>query len=239
MMKAIIVDDENKSIKNLEFLIGNYCKEITVINTAHNALEAVRLILLEKPDIVFLDVQMPGYSGLDVLDQLGEIDSKIIFTTAHKDYAIQALRKGAFDYLLKPIDVEDLKKCATRVMEKLDKKTDTYPATIELSVKDGIIFIKPQDIVRLEAAGSYTTLYLDNNVKHLASKSLKEYERQLDPVLFYRCHNSHVINLKKVIKFISSDGFFAEMNNGSLAEIAKKNKEEFLLRLKKSDAFSF
>jgi len=232
MVTAIIVDDENKSIKNLEFLIQNYCKEINIVNTANNALEAVKIILQEKPDIIFLDVQMPGYTGFDVLDQLQGIETKIIFTTAHKEYAIQALRKGAFDYLLKPVDVEDLKNCVDRVIEKINKRAEEYPGTIELSVKDGIIFIKQQDIVRLEASGSYTTIHLDNNIKHLASKSMKEYEKLLNPAVFYRCHNSHVINLKKVVKFVSNNGFFAEMNNGSMAEIARKNKEEFLTKLK-------
>jgi len=235
MATAIIVDDENKSIKNLEFLIQNYCKEINVVNTANNALEAVKIILQEKPDIIFLDVQMPGYSGFDVLDQLQGIEAKIIFTTAHKEYAIQALRKGAFDYLLKPVDVEDLKNCVDRVLEKINKRAEEYPGILELSVKDGIIFINPQDIVRLEASGSYTTIHLDNNIKHLASKSMKEYEKLLNPVAFYRCHNSHVINLKKVVKFVSNNGLFAEMNNGSMAEIARKNKEEFLTKLKGRD----
>ncbi|HXB42389.1 MAG TPA: LytTR family DNA-binding domain-containing protein [Bacteroidia bacterium] len=233
MIKAIIVDDESKSIKNLEFLITAHCKDVSIVKTANNALEAVKLILQEKPDVVFLDVQMPGYNGFDVLEQIKEIEVKIIFTTAHKEYAIEALRKGAFDYLLKPIDVEDLKNCLNRVTGKVNKSSVIYPNTIELSVKDGIIFIKPKDIVRLEASGSYTTIYLDNGVKHLASKSMKEYEKFLDPTLFYRCHNSHVINLKKVVKFISNNGLFAEMNNGSVAEIAKKNKEEFLMKLKK------
>jgi two-component system LytT family response regulator len=232
MIKAVIIDDENKSIRNLQILIETYCKDISVISTASNALDAVRLILQEKPDLIFLDVQMPGYSGFDVLEQLAGIKAKIIFTTAHKDYAIQALRKGAFDYLLKPIDAEDLVRCVDRMMEHENKKTDSFSGAIELSVKDGIIFIRPRDIIRLEASGSYTTFYLDNNVKHLGSKSMKEYEKFLDPAIFYRCHNSHIVNLKKVAKFISNSGLFAEMNDRSLAEIARKNKEEFLLRLK-------
>lgn len=232
MIRTIIVDDENKSIKNLEFLINNYFKEVEIVNTASNALEAIKLILQEEPDIVFLDIQMPGYSGLDVLEHLDGIKSKIIFTTAHKDYAIQALRKGAFDYLLKPIDVDDLKACLDRAAEKDYKKPSHYSHTLELSVKDGIIFIKVDEIVRLEASGSYTMIYLDNHTKHMASKSMKEYEKFLDPILFYRCHNSHIIHLGKVAKFVSNYGLFAEMSDGSTAEIAKRNKEEFLLKLK-------
>lgn len=232
MLSAVIVDDEKKSIKNLEFLLEQNCKEVQVVNTAGNALEAVKIILQVRPDIIFLDVQMPGYTGFDVLDQLADIESKVIFTTAHKDYAIQALRKGAFDYLLKPIDADDLKACIERIIEKTTKKTESYPATIELAVKSGIIFIKPQEIIRLEASGSYTVLYLDNQVKHVASKSMKEYEKLLDPALFYRCHNSHIINLSKVIRFINKDGYYVQMSDESTPEIARKNKDSLLMKLK-------
>lgn len=238
MIKAILVDDEQKSIKNLELLLADHCKEVEIINTANNALEAVKCILNQKPDIVFLDVQMPGYSGFDVLQNIKEIPAKIIFTTAHKDYAIEALRKGAFDYLLKPIDIEDLKSCVNRVVAEINKKNNEVHdkpfegGIIELSVKNGIIFVKPNDIIRLEASGSYTIFYIDNNVKYMVSKNMKEYESLLDPFVFYRCHNSNVVNLKKVVKFVSNDGFFAEMSDGSLAEIARKNKEVFLDKLK-------
>lgn len=232
MLRAIIVDDENKSIKNLQLLIEGHCPEITIAGTANNALQAVKIIVEQKPDILFLDVQMPGYNGFDVLDQITGTSARVIFTTAHKDYAIEALRKGAFDYLLKPIDPEELVKCVRRINTVADIPDQRYPSTIELHVKDGIIFIRPEEIIRLEASGSYTEIHLDNRIKHIASKSMKEFEKKLNPNSFYRCHNSHVINLTKVKKFVSSNGFFAEMNDGSLAEVSKKNKEEFLQKFK-------
>lgn len=238
MFTAIVVDDEPKSIKNLEILLTDYCKEdIKIINTAANALEAIKKIIEEKPDVVFLDVQMPGFNGFDVLDQIKNSSPLIIFTTAHKEYAVDALRKEAFDYLVKPIDIDELKNCILRVREKLAKKnaeTEKTPTTnvIEISVKDALIFIKSNDIIRLEASGSYTVFYLENNVKHMVSKSMKEYEAMLDHAVFYRCHNSHVINLKKVNKFIHNMGLFAELTDGSKVEIARKNKDEFLNRLK-------
>jgi two-component system LytT family response regulator len=123
MFTAIVVDDEPKSIKNLEILLTDYCKEdIKIINTAANALEAIKKIIEEKPDVVFLDVQMPGFNGFDVLDQIKNSSPLIIFTTAHKEYAVDALRKEAFDYLVKPIDIDELKNCILRVREKLAKK---------------------------------------------------------------------------------------------------------------------
>lgn len=237
MMTAILVDDEEKSLKNLSILLTDHCKEIKIISTASNALEAVKIIMTEKPDIVFLDVQMPGYNGFDVLEHIKETSTTIIFTTAHKDYAINALRKGAFDYLLKPIDSDELKACIERAEEKIKKERASLPPSsaniIELSVKDGIIFIKQELIIRLEASGSYTTFFMTNNIKHMVSKSMKEYEGQLDPSVFFRCHNSHIINLKMVTKFIHNNGYFAELSNGTTVEIARRNKELFLQRLKK------
>jgi two-component system LytT family response regulator len=234
MVNAIIVDDEKKSVLNLQILLKDHCPAINVIGTASNALEAVTKIMSDKPDVVFLDVQMPGYNGFDVLDQVSESGVITIFTTAHRDYAISALRKGAFDYLLKPIDIDELKACCKALETKLGERTNNdEPAhIIELSVKDGIFFIKPADIIRLEASGSYTVFYLDNNIKHLVSKSMKEYEAMLPTGYFYRCHNSHIVNLRKVVKFVHTNGYFAEMSNGSVVEIARKNKETFLERLK-------
>lgn len=236
MISAIIVDDESKSVMNLELLLSEHCKDIRVVASASNAVDAVGKIFSHQPDLVFLDVQMPGYNGFDVLQQIKDTDTLIIFTTAHREYAIEALRKGAFDYLLKPIDSDELINCYNAVAERISKrrseKQGLSKGIIELSVKDGIIFIKPDQIIRLEASGSYTMFFLENNIKHLVSKSMKEYEVQLPKPGFYRCHNSHIVNLKKVTKFLQNNGYFAQMSDGSVAEIARKNKETFLEKLK-------
>jgi two-component system LytT family response regulator len=236
MITAVLVDDEIKSIQNLELLLSEYCPEVKITGKAGNALEAVKIIINDPPDVVFLDVHMPGYSGFDVLESIRDTSALVIFTTAHRNYAINALREGAFDYLLKPVDTEELKTCVKRVKEKLKEDTSrpaVPPANmIELSVKDGIIFIKPAELIRLEAAGSYTAFFLENNIRHLASKSMKEFESLLDSTVFFRCHNSHIINLRKVVKFIHSNGYFAELSNGATIEIARKNKEIFLEKLK-------
>ncbi|MDI1354816.1 MAG: LytTR family DNA-binding domain-containing protein [bacterium] len=237
MISAIIVDDEKRSIMNLELLLNEHCADITVVDRASTALEAVGKILSLQPDVVFLDVQMPGYNGFDVLQQIKDTKAIIIFTTAHKEYAIEALRKGAFDYLLKPIDSNELINSYRAISEKIssERLRQVPPAKgiIELSVKEGIIFVKPDQIIRLEASGSYTVFILDNNVRHVVSKSMKEYEAQLPKTGFYRCHNSHVVNLKKVVKFLHNNGYFAQMSDGSIIEIARKNKETFLEKLKK------
>jgi two-component system, LytTR family, response regulator len=235
-LRSVIIDDEIASISNLKNMLEAHSEEVKVIGEATKAITGVRLIEDYKPDLVFLDINMPGTDGFNLLQQLSSRTFKLVFITAHEKYAIQAIKARANDYLLKPVTAEDLKNCITGIInkeavtEQLNEKS--YPCLIELSVRDGIIFIKTQDIIRLEAAGSYTEFYLDHNIRHVASKSMKEYEVQLDPEVFYRCHNSHLINLKKVVRFISNLGFYAQMNDDSRAEISRKHKDTFLDKLK-------
>jgi two-component system LytT family response regulator len=218
-------------------LINKHAGHVKIVATTTRAEEGISIIENYKPEIVFLDISMPEINGFTLLKKLIYSDFKLVFTTAHEEFAVKAFKYNAFDYLLKPIDAEELMDCIGRISigDKIKSKAKiNYSGTIPISVKDGILFIKSSEIIRLEASRSYTTFYLNNNVKHIASKSLKEYESQLDPALFYRCHNSHLINLDKVVKLISNNGFLAQMTDGSTAEIARKNKDEFLERLKNS-----
>jgi two-component system, LytTR family, response regulator len=233
MIRALLVDDEEDSIEILETLLQEHCSDVTVVSTARNALQAVHAIHSEQPDVVFLDVQMPGHNGFDVLETVSENPALVVFTTAHKDYAIAALRKGAFDYLLKPIDTLELTGCMERIRKRLEKNgaPGTRYGIIELAMKEGSIFVQPSEIVRLEAAGNYTYFHLDGGVKHLVSKSIKEYEAQLDSAVFYRCHKTHAVNLRKVRRFHLGD-YCVELSDGSRIEIARKKKEELLERLK-------
>ncbi|MDQ3111110.1 MAG: LytTR family DNA-binding domain-containing protein [Bacteroidota bacterium] len=236
ILKAVIIDDEPSGIIALQLLIDEHISQVKVVTSTTSPIEGISVIENYKPDIVFLDISMPGISGFALLKQLKHKNFNLIFTTAHQEYAIEAIRHDASDYLLKPIDYDDLRNCIDKIIaERNSPKIQDKPAfsnVIGLSVKDGILFIKSADIIRLEASGSYTTFFLDNKVKQVASKGLKEYESQLNPAVFYRCHNSHVVNLKKVVKFITNNGFLAQMTDGSTAEIARKNKDQFLERLK-------
>ncbi len=233
MLRAVIIDDEVAGLNALQLLIGKYVEQVKVVATTTKAPQGVSLIEDYKPEIVFLDISMPDMNGFTLLKQLEYKDFNLVFTTAHREYAIQAIKHNAADYLLKPVDVQELQSCIGNIMGKASPQRKTpFPNTIGLSVKDGIVFIRLRDIIRLEASGSYTVFYLDNNVKHVASRPLKEYEAQLNPAFFYRCHNSHLVNLRKVVKFISSSGFLAQMTDSSTAEIARKNRDEFLARLK-------
>jgi two-component system LytT family response regulator len=234
-LSSIIIDDEISGINILKVLIEKYVPDVTVAASSTDPFEGARLIEEYKPDIIFLDISMPTLNGFELLESLHYRDFKLIFTTAHEEYAIKAIKTKAHDYLLKPIDIEELKSCLFKIIndqEKLPQKSES--GIIELSVKDGIIFIKPNDVIRLEASGSYTTLYLENKVKYVASKNLKEFESMLDPTLFYRCHQSHIVNLQKVVKMVSADGLFAQMSDGSMPEIGKKQKDIFREKLKSS-----
>jgi len=233
MLKTIIIDDEINGVNTLQIMISKHAPELEIVATTTDPREGIDLIEKHRPNVVFLDVSMPGMNGFEMLDHLAYRDFRIVFTTAHQEYAIQAIKTRAHDYLLKPINIAELKACVSSLLKPVpDKKQVRHNNIVELAVKDGVIFIKPEEIIRLEASGSYTVFYLENNIRHVASKNLKECESMLDPGMFYRCHISHIVNLSKVQKMHSADGLFALMSDGSSPEISRKNKETFLEKLK-------
>jgi two-component system, LytTR family, response regulator len=240
MLRAVIIDDEQSGIDTLKILASRNEELIKVVASTLEPEVGIKLIEDYRPDVVFLDVSMPNMNGFELLAKLNFRNFKLIFTTAHKEYAIEAIKNKAFDYLLKPISDEDFKACLHELLTEKPTASELPKSgvqqLIELQVKDGIIYLKQKDIIRLEASRSYTEFYLDNGAKHVASKSLVEYESKLDMEIFYRCHKSHIINLHKVQKFINHDGFFALMSDGSLPDISKTQKESFLARLKKIKA---
>lgn len=239
MIRAIIIDDEESGIDMLKIMASRHPAMIKIIASTVDPEEGIKCIENYKPDVVFLDISMPTMNGFDVLSKFDVRDFKLVFTTAHKEYAIEAIKNKAYDYLLKPVSTEDFKKCIEALYHEknsgvLPSSKTTPSAPVEIQVKDGIIYIRQKDIVRLEASRSYTEFYLDNGQKHVASRTLREFESWLDTGTFYRCHKSHIINLKKVQKFIHHQGLFALMSDGSMTEISKGNKEEFLELLKLS-----
>lgn len=237
MLRAIIIDDEESGIETIRILASRNPELIRIVASTLKPTEGIKLIEDYKPDVIFLDISMPDMNGFELLTRLDFRGFKLIFTTAHREYAIEAIKKRAFDYLLKPIDNDDFKKCLINIHGELEiRPAQISPSTnslIEVQLKDGIHFLKQKEIIRLEASRSYTVFYLENGKKLVASKSLIEFESKLDPNLFYRCHKSHIINLNKVQKFINHDGFFALMSDDSMPDISKNNKEIFLERLKK------
>lgn len=237
MLRAVIIDDEPGGINSLEVLINKYTTGLKVEGKSTDPETGIALIEEIRPDVVFLDVNMPKMDGFDLLDKLTYKDFKLVFTTAYQEYAIRAIKSKAQDYLLKPIGIDELKLCINNIAWE-QSKTNNLPNPflnhfIELPVKDGIIFIKPNNIIRLEASGSYTIFHLENEIRHMASRNLKQCESLLQLPYFFRCHASHIVNLEKVLKMVTKDGLFIKMTDGSMPELSRRNKELFLEKLKK------
>lgn len=236
MLRAIIIDDEESGIDTLKILVSRNSELMRVVAATQQPEEGIRLIDDYRPDVVFLDISMPTMNGFEVLNQADYKKFKLIFTTAHKEFAIEAIKSRAFDYLLKPIGSEDFKRCLEQLKKEIEQKTGVVKtessALIEIQLKDGIQYLKQKEIIRLEASRSYTVFYMENGVRHVASRSLREFEEKLDPTWFFRCHKSHLVNLLKVQKFVNHNGFYALMSDGSLPDISKNCKDVFLERLK-------
>jgi two-component system LytT family response regulator len=234
MLNIILIDDEPIGLNTLKVMIERLNTEAEIVATASDPLKGISLIHSLKPDAVFLDIQMPGMNGFDLLEKLQFKNFKLVFTTAHEEYAIKALRKSACDYLLKPIDHLELRACIEKMIEekKTDQKIQKPGSYLELHVNDGIVLIKQSNIIRLEASGSYTTLFLKDGSRRTASKNLKHFESTLDPNIFYRSHQSYIINMNELTKLVSNNGYYAIMSDNSIAEVGKRNKEELLMKLK-------
>lgn len=243
MQQIVIVEDEPRSRKFLNDILLEHCEDIAVVGLAGNVAEAVQMIKEKKPDLVFMDIELQTGTGFDVLEQIKGLQPAIIFTTAYDHYAIKAIKFSAVDYLLKPIDVEELKAAVAKTQSKAPQsqeqtlemlmqnlkqlKTNDNP-TITLSVADGLEFIPVKDIIRLEAAGAYTNFFLKNNRKIMVSKNLKEYESLLSDHDFMRIHNSHIINLSEVKRMLKTDGGLAVMSDDAEIIISAKKKDDFV-----------
>lgn len=236
MLRAIIIDDEQSGIDMLTELLRPHTDRIRVIASTQQPEQGIALIDDFHPDVLFLDVSMPSMSGFDVLERVRYRDFRTVFSTAHRDYAIEAIRSRAFDYLLKPLSETDFDRCLHNLIA--EHRTEIAPARsekqtfVEVSARDGIHYLRLRDILRVEASGSYTTFHLIDGSRHVASRSLKEFETKLDPGIFYRCHHSHIVNLLQVKQFVNHQGYFVRMSDGTLTDVSKKCKEELLERLK-------
>lgn len=246
-LKAIIVEDEKHSRETLKSLLSEFCDGVEVIATAASVIEAIKTIEANKPDVVFLDIELQTGTGFDVLMQLDHINFEIIFTTAFEQYAIKAVKFSSLDYLLKPIDLEELQTAVEKakkrknqedyirqlnlLMENINAKKND-PVKICLATSDGIEFINTNEIVYCKANGSYTDFTLTDNSKIIVSKHLKEYENLLQDQSFMRVHNSYLINLKEVKKYIKSDGGYIIMSNNEHVSISPKKKDLFLISMK-------
>ncbi len=248
MIRAIIIDDESRSLKLLINLLSDYCKEVEIIGTANNVKEGYDLIQNKMPDVLFLDIEMQRETGFDLLLKFNEIPFDIIFTTAFQQYALQAIKFSALDYLLKPIDVEELKLALAKVAKnkyrnELSQKFDTlinnlkHPKSEQIQLalpsSDGLTIVQIQDIIYLRSDRQYTLFQLKSGEKIVTSKNLGEYEDLLLEHNFFRVHHSALINLNEIKKYVRGDGGLVLMSNGESIEVSKRKKEHFLKQFTK------
>lgn len=235
MLKVVIVDDENKARLNLSRMMETHCDFAKVTGMAESAEAAYNLITEQKPDVVTLDIRLNSVNAFELLARFKRIYFKIIFVTAYSEYAIQAIKISASDYLLKPVDKDELKEALHNVyVQKIKgglQQEQHYK--IPVPIKNGLLFLKSSEIVRLEADGSYTHIFLNNGVKHTASKNMKEFEILLEGNRFFRCHQSHLVNLDCVNGYTQTlEGNFAQLVNGTTVEVSRRKKEEFLAAMR-------
>ena len=246
MIKALIVDDEIKARNILHHYIVNFIPEIKEVRQANGVDAALAVIPAYNPDIVFLDVEMPHKNGFDMLVALEDLSFDVIFTTAYNQYAIQAIRFSALDYLLKPVDPDELKLAVERHLEKREsgqskkKLYDNLVSNIEqkeirafkiaVPSTEGVHFFMVDDIIRLEADRSYTYIHLLNKRPFIASKTLKHFEEMLDDFQFIRTHKSHLVNPRHITR-ITSDNEHLLLTDGSKIEVSRRKKDEVLQQL--------
>ncbi|CAN5811348.1 LytTR family DNA-binding domain-containing protein [soil metagenome] len=246
MIKAFAVDDEPAAISTLSLMIERYVPEITTLKTTNRPQETLEMIAAYKPDLVFMDIQMPGLTGFDLLRELDHIDFEIIFTTAYDQYAIEAIRFSALDYLLKPLDAEELKNAVQRFINHKNaaekNRTDLYDNLLHnirttqaefrlaISSSDGIFFFNPNQIIRLEAESNYTRFFFTDKKPLIVAKTLGEYEEMLVPHGFLRTHRTHLVNRTYVQSF-QPEGYLL-MKDNSKVEISRRRKEEVLETLR-------
>lgn len=251
MLRAILIDDEENGRISLRRKLENYCPEVEIVGEGGGAIEGIALIEHHKPDIVFLDVEMPKMNGFDLLERLSPIDFHLIFTTAHDHYAIDAIRNDAFDYLLKPVDIEELKRAIARITRLREKTVDTREnpkkrtegPENEIAVKsnlrktlnriaiptmEGLVFLDTASITHIEAQSNYTIFHFTQQPKLTVSKTLKEIEDMLPGDVFFRIHHSHIVNLNYVRKYVKGNGGHIELQDGSIVDVSRRKKDEFL-----------
>jgi two-component system LytT family response regulator len=246
MIKTIIVDDEEKSRVTLTNLITKHCPDISVVDLCESVADAVKSIAKNKPDLVFLDIEMPFENGFTLFEKIKNPDFNVIFTTAYDQYAIKAIKYSALDYLLKPVDVDDLKIAVEKCSEKKKNsgsRSDDYEmllsalklknksAKIAVPTFDGLQMISANEIVKCVADESYTHITLTNGTKLVVSRILKEFEDLLSDFNFFRVHNSSLINLTHVKKYIKGEGGYVVMSDDETVEVSRRKKNELMQRL--------
>jgi two-component system, LytTR family, response regulator len=245
MIRAIIIDDEQNCVESLAFDIGKYCPEVVIVAACTSPKQGLIAIQQLKPDLVFLDVQMPWMNGFEMLEVLGPVHFAIIFTTAFDQFAARAFRISAVDYLLKPVDANDLKEAVKKAAGEISLKTGRAQIDnllhninkpeekqrIAFSGRDGYEFIEASSIVYAQAEGAYTHVFLTDKRKLVISKTLSDVEEMLPEKHFQRIHHSIVVNIDHVTHFFKTDGGYVVLHTGEKLAVSKSKKEDLMIKL--------
>jgi two-component system, LytTR family, response regulator len=257
MLTALIVDDEANNIENLQFLLENDCTGIKVIGTAHNGKQAREWLMNHQVDVVFLDISMPVETGIEMLQKLTSRAFSVIFVTAHNEYALQAIKASAVDYLLKPVSIDELQQAVDKVKTQLNIKensvhqehlvkhllqnfdTNTKPKRLAIPQLGGVSFIDVDEIAILQADSNYTIIHKNDMRKMVVTKTLKDFEDIIDEDQFIRVHKSHIVNLKYVKEYSTADGGTVKMIDGSNWSISRRQLDLFLQKMKAYNVLFF
>lgn len=242
MLRAIIIDDEQRGINTLKLLLGRYVPEVKIVAESSEPAKAVELIESYRPEIVFLDINMPEMDGFEVLEKLQWKNFNLVFTTAHQEYALKAIKNNAIDYLLKPIDHVDLRMAVDRIVKRLSQMNEAdlkfnYSQLIQdlhqkqrvlINSRSGVEAVELDEIICMESESNYTTVFLHEGKKITTAKTLKEFEGQLcgEGSSFMRVHQSYIINLKKVLRFVKTNDLIV-LTDDLQAPLSKSKREAF------------
>ena len=240
MLKAVLVDDDESNLSAMSEKLNKHCPQVTILALCENGEDGIKAIETLQPDLVFLDIEMPVMNGFVMLQKLTYKDFDLIFVTAYDHYAIQAIRFSAIDYLVKPVDIDELKAAVEKAIAQKNKRSPALqldllleflqlkqPRRIPIPTNDGLRFINMDDIIYLEASNNYTNIFLNTNQKILVSRTLKEFEELLPTETFVRIHHSHIINKFFIERYIRGDGGQVIMKNGTTLDVSKRKKSDF------------
>ncbi len=244
-LRTLIVDDEPDARENLRLMLDEHCPEVQVIADASSAEQARSMIESEKPQALFLDIKMPGEDGFSLLRSVAHLELPVVFTTAYDEYALQAFKQNALDYLEKPIDIEALKRAVRKMvkvsgdpelgqqhvnaLEALMNDPDSPLSTrVAVPSRDGLVLLKHDDILYMEASDSYTTVFTRDGKRTISSRHIRVFETNLDPKKFFRVHKSYIINLEHLNGFSRREGNMAVLDSGALIPVSRRRLQEFL-----------
>ncbi len=244
MIKAVIIDDERHSVETLKLKLDKHCPDVEVAASFTDSEQGLAHLKGNPPDLLFLDIEMPRLNGFELLENLGEVPFDVIFTTAYDEFGIRAIKFSALDYLLKPIQVDELKEAVERhsrrlrhnlsnsqlevLFSNIKEEQRGRPGKIALATKESIEFVFPEEIVACSSDSNYTMIYLKDGRKKLISKTLKDFEELLTEFGFYRTHHSHLVNLNHVREFVRADGGYLVMTNKMTLPVSRSRREELL-----------